>query len=388
VLLVGAGLLLRSFERLTHKNPGFNPEHLVVFDVSLPGEKYKIDDALIRFAGDVTTRLASLPGTEHVAIAADRPFDPDSPFHASTSFTVDGDPRPEPGTEPEARLLPVSPNYFTTMGQSLARGRAFTDAENRRDVPPVVVINEALAEKYFAGQNPIGKRLTFGLSHTFTANSADSLRVRGEVVGVAKDAAYESVAQRQEPVAYVAYATLPLGATFLVRTTSDPSAIEGAIQRQLHDIDPNVPIYELGLMDDALAASVAQPRFYSILLAAFAAIALLLATLGIFGVISYTVNQRTREFGIRIALGATATDVSGAVVRRGVAMSAIGVVIGVGTAVAATGAIRAMLFETSALDAPTIFSVAALLIGVASLASWLPARRAGRVDPTVAMRAE
>ena len=389
VLLVGAGLLIRSFERLTRVDPGFRPNRLVVFDVALSGDdRYDYDRERIGFAYGVRSRLLAQPWVQSVGITADRPFDPEPQFRAGASFTIDGDPKPQAGAEPTAHILPVTPGYFATTGMSLARGRVFSDAENRIDVPPVLLVNEALAKQYFAGQNPIGRRITFGFSHTTTPNDADSIRMRGEIVGVVRDVTNSSLGEKAGPAAYVPYATAPFAATFVMRTSGDPSLAEGAVYRIVRDVDKTAAVYEVGTMDAAMSASVARPRFYALLLGAFAGIALLLATLGIFGVVSYAVEQRTREFGIRIALGATSRQVSRAVLRGGVTLAALGVGTGAIAAAGMTTAIRGLLFGTDPLDVPTYVTVAIVLIVVAAIAAWLPARQAAQVDPVIAMRAE
>jgi putative ABC transport system permease protein len=388
VLLVGAGLLLRSFDRLMHVDPGFRPDKLVVFNVALSGKRYDPDDPTNAFTDEVQRRLASLPGVRSVAVAADRPLDPQRGFAASTSFLVDGMPKPAPGTESESRMLPVSPSFFETAGMTVLRGRTFTDAENRRDAPPVLVVNEALAARYFPGQNPIGKHLTFGFSHTFSASPGDSARARGEIIGIVKNVRHNSLDSKPGPATYFPYHTLPFGPSFIVRTSGDPAALERAIPAQVAAVDRNVPVYEVGTMTAAMSESVAQPRFYTVLLTAFAGVALFLATLGVYGVISYGVSQRTREFGIRVALGATPKSVAGLVVRRGVALALVGVVAGIAVASLATRTLQGLLFGVQPLDAITFVTVSLLLGGVATLASWLPARRAARVDPVIAMRAE
>jgi len=388
MLLVGAGLLIRSFERLVHVDAGFRPEQLVVFDAALSGPKYQHDAQLIHFADDVQRRLAALPGVQSVAVAAHRPIDPDPTFGATTSFSIDDQPKPEKGNEPLSSLLPVSPSFFRTLGVQLVRGRVLDDTDNRPDAAPVVVINEELARRYFPGQDPIGKHLTYGIMHTTTASDADSLRTRGEVVGIVKNLKIASLSEHPEAATFIPYDLLPLGASFAVRTTSPLPALARAIRTEVRGVDPNVPLYELGTMDDAMSESVAQPRFYTLLLGAFAAVALLLATLGVYGVITYAVSQRTREFGIRIALGATSAVVSRTVLRRGIMLAAAGMLLGIVGALAATGAIRSLLFDVPPADPITFVAVVVILSGAAILASWLPARRASRVNPVIAMRAE
>jgi putative ABC transport system permease protein len=388
VLLAGAGLLLRSFDRLVHVDPGFRAEHLVVFDAALAGEKYQFDAQLIRFADEVQTRLAALPGVQSVTVSGHRPMDPDPTFEATTSFTVDGEPKPEKGSQPESQLLPVSPSFFRTVGVQLVRGRIFDDADNRPEAAPVILVNEALVRKYFPNQNPIGKHLTFGISHTTTASEADSVRTRGEIVGIVRDVKLGSLSEHPKPASFIPYNLLPLGDAFAVRTTSPLPTVARAIRNELRAIDPNVPLYELGTMDEAVSQTIAQPRFYTILLGAFAAVALLLATLGVYGVIAYAVSQRTREFGIRIALGATTGEVSRVVLRRGIVLALTGMAVGVAAALVMTRAIRSLLFDVPAVDPITFIGVVVVLSGAAILASWLPARRAARVDPVIAMRAE
>ena len=388
VLLVGAGLLLRSFDRLTHVNPGFRPDHVVVFDVALSEKKYEYDQAQNAFADQVLARLAAIPGVRSAAVAADRPFDPDRNFEASTSFTVDGAPRPAQGSEPVSRLLPVSPGFFATIGLSLVRGRLFSDAENRLDAPPVIVVNEALVRRYFPGQDPIGKHLTFGISHDFSAQPGDTVRSRGEIVGIVRDVRNNALDVPAEPATYFPYRTLPLGPTFLMRVATEPQAVMRAAREQVAAVDRNQPVYQLGTMDDALGASVARPRFYTLLLACFSALALFLAALGTYGVVSYTAQQRTREFGVRLALGATPSAVARLVVRRAFALALAGVAVGLFVGSIATRALDGLLFGVQRLDAPTFVVVSILLTGIALLAAWLPARRASRVDPLAAMRAE
>jgi putative ABC transport system permease protein len=388
VLLVGAALLLRSFQRLTHVDPGFRADHLIVFDAALVGKKYDYDAATNAYTDEAQSRLRAIPGVQSVGISATRPFDPQPGFSASAGFTVDGAPKPVAGLEPESQLIPVSPSFFQAAGVQIQSGRTFTDQDDRRDAAPVVVVNQALAAKYFPGQNPIGKHITFGLSHNVSAAPGDTLRARGEIIGVVRDAKLSSLASAADPATYLPFRLLPLAPTFLVRTSGDPTAVERAIRREMRAVDPVIPIYELGTMDDALADSVAQPRFFTVLLSAFAAVALLLAALGIYGVISHAVTQRLREFGIRIALGATARDVASLVVRRGAWLTAAGLAGGVVGAAAATRVMRQLLFGVAPLDPLSFVGACVVLGGVATLASWIPARRAARVDPVVAMRAD
>ncbi|HZS60743.1 MAG TPA: ABC transporter permease [Gemmatimonadaceae bacterium] len=385
VLLVGAGLLIRSFQHLTNVDPGFKADHLVVFDVALTSNKYDVDRPKNAFTDRVQAELATLPGVQSVAVAANRPFDTElsSP---STAFAIDGTPPAVPGTEPQSRLHPVSPAFFRTMGMSVARGRTFTDDENRVDAAPVIVINQALADRYFPGQNPIGQRLTYGFWH---GGSADTVvHPQGEIIGVVRNANYASLKTQPEPATFLPYHRFPLGATFVLRTALQPTGLEQEIRRVLASADPDVPMYELGTMSAALDDSVSQSRFYTELLTAFAAIALLLAALGVYGVISYVVSQQSRDFGIRIALGANPRDVANLVMGRGLKLTVPGLVAGLVGALFLTRVIRGLLFGIEPLDRPTLALVVLVFASVGAVASWLPARRASRVDPIIAMRAE
>jgi putative ABC transport system permease protein len=388
VLLVSAGLLIRSFQRLIDVDPGFRADHLVVFDVALATPKYDHDAPVNDFADRVQAALAALPGVQSVAVAANRPFDPAN-FGPSTSFTIDGTPPPVPGTEPETRLRPVSPAFFSTIGMTLLGGRIFTEAENRWDAAPVIVVNQALADRYFPGQDPIGKHLTYAFWHGgSTARGDTAVHPSGEIVGVVRNAYYGSPKTKPEPATFLPYRRFPLGTTFLLRTALPPSTLEPQIRRAVASVDPYVPTYELGTMNAAVAQSVSQSRFYTLLLGAFAAIALLLATLGVYGVVSYAVSQQTRDFGIRAALGARPYDVMTLVLRRGALLILPGVGSGLLGALFFTRAIHGLLFGIRPLDPPTLALVCLVFVTVGAIASWIPARRAARVDPIIAMRSQ
>lgn len=285
-------------------------------------------------------------------------------------------------------MLPVSPSFFRTTGMTVIRGRPFREDENRLDAPPVVVINEALAKAYFPGQDPLGKHLTFGFMHTASASPSDTVRARGEIVGIVHDAHFGSLDKSPEPATFLPFRTEPFSATFLLRTSIEPSALANEVRRVVAGADRDVPIYELGTMDDDLSMTLSRWRFYTVLLTAFAAVALLLATLGIYGVVSYSVSQETREFGIRIALGARSRDVVYLVLGRSVSLILPGLAVGVIGALFVTRLVRVLLFGVEPLDQPTFALACLLFASVGTIASWVPARRAARVDPIVAMRAE
>jgi predicted permease len=385
VLLVGAGLLIRSFVKLVNVDPGFQTEHITSFDVTLPTKKYPYDRDLRRFASELRSGLSSLPGTQSVAVAFARPLEPQG---IRASFDIDGRP-PAPN---DKRLItdirPVSSTFFSTFGIRVLRGRVFTDAEESFGPPPVVVVSQAFVRKYFPNEDPIGQRITMGVSHD-TAAPPSEVKAQGQIVGIVNDVHQRGLSAEPTPAVYVGWGTFPLNdVAFVVRSRAETSTISAGIRERVRAIDAQMPVYDVSTMEQAVSESVSQPRFYMFLLTAFAALALLLAALGIYGVISYSVSQRTRELGIRIALGATQDRVVRLVLGQGVMLTIIGVSVGLLGAYWLMHLLAALLYGVGATDMATFAGVAVVLLGVASLASYLPARRAARVDPVIAMRAE
>ena len=306
-----------------------------------------------------------------------------------TSFDIDG----QPPTPEEKRMLtevhPVSWNFFANMGIPVIRGRAFSPQEENFGAPQVVVVSESFAKKYFPNQDAIGKRITLGIDHDTLANTKSPVTARGEIIGIVGDVKQRGLASEVFPTTYLGWGTFPISdMSLLVRSNADIATLAAAIRETVQAIDPTMPVYELRTMEDVVSESVAQPRFYTTLLSAFGGLALLLAALGIYGVISYSVAQRTRELGIRIALGATHDRVLRLVLGQGIGLSVLGVVIGIAGALWLVHLLATLLYGVQATDMLTFASVAAVLVGVASLASYLPARRAARVDPVIAMRAD
>ncbi|HEX6815037.1 MAG TPA: ABC transporter permease [Gemmatimonadaceae bacterium] len=387
VLLVGAGLLTRSFIRLMHVDPGFRSENLIAFDASLDPTKYRYDRDSRAFANSVIERLQHLPGTEDVAVGATRPLDAASNFGLGTSFTVRGRPSVPEDQRPQTDVYPVSPDFFRTMGIRLIRGRTFTASEDRAEGPPVVVVNQALARHYFSNEDPIGKYIVLGITHTTGPSPGDTLHSQGEIVGIVANVKQNSLADTAVPATYVPYGTMPFDVSVVVRTTADRRMVESAIRAQLRQLDPDVPVFAMGTVASSLSASLAQPRFYMMLLGAFAALALVLAAVGIYGVLSYAVSQRSREIGIRIALGASSRRVAREVLGHGLRMALLGVAIGLAGAVAFTRFIAGLLYGVRPLDALTLTVVTVALIAAAVAACYLPARRAANADPLEAMRA-
>ncbi|HET7622584.1 MAG TPA: ABC transporter permease [Gemmatimonadaceae bacterium] len=385
VLLIGAGLLMRSFIRLVNVDPGFRSEQLVTFNLTLPDTKYPFDRHRLAFSTELRERLRELPGTKDVAVSYGRPLER---MGVITAFEVEGRPASTPENRSVSGLQPASAEYFSTLGIPLVRGRLYTASDDRREAPPVVLINEALARRYFATEDPIGRRITLGMSHD-TAGPGTPDAARGEIVGVVGDVKQGGLDSDVRPMVYVPFAHAPFDdMTVLVRSTADPRLVEAEIRSRVRELDAELPIFGLATMEQVVSDSVSQPRFYLFLLGGFAAVALLLAALGVYGVISYAVSQRTRELGIRIALGASEQRVVRLVLSAGFVLALTGVAAGLVAALYFTRLLRTLLFGIPSTDPLTFAIVALLLIAVAALAALIPARRAASVNPVIAMRAE
>jgi predicted permease len=383
VLLVGAGLLLRSFARLTHVDPGFRTARVVSFNLTMPDTKYATDRQKRTFVEQLVEQVRALPGTEDVGVIFGRPLDR---IRMRTTFDIAGLPPNPPEKRTPTEVRSATSDYFRTLNIPLRRGRLYTADEDRAANPQVLVVSEEFARRYFKGQDPIGKRITLGISHD-TAGDSTSVTAGGEIVGVVGDVKQGELAEDEYPTTYMPYGAFPINdVSVLVRTAADPAMLQRAVPGVVRALDPDIPVYDVRRMDDVVTESVSQPRFYTMLLGGFAAIALLLAAVGIYGVISYVVSLRTRELGIRLALGATRGRILSLVLGRGIALTVGGVAVGLAAAFWLTRVITSLLFGVSALDPLTYAAVAVVLLGVAVLASYVPARRAARVDPVLAMR--
>jgi putative ABC transport system permease protein len=378
VLLIGAGLLLTSFARLRAVDVGFNVSNLVVVFVPLPQARYT-NDAQVRFYSQLLEKLHANPVTARSALAFPTPF---GGGNARGGYTVEGKPRIPGAERPLVQINSVTPGFFQTMGIPLLGGRdvSLTDS---RDRPQVAVINRTLADREWPGQDPIGKRLAIGADPEQDPNAWIS------VIGVVGDSKRSDLDAPSQAAVYLSHATFALpfmGA--LVRSEATEAAITGAVRDAVRSLDPELPIDQAETIERVLDRTTGQPRFRALLISAFALVALALAGVGLYGLISYTVAQRVPEIGVRLALGATPAQVGTLIVRQGVTLAVGGVVVGIAGAIATTRLLEGLLFSVSATDPVVYTGLAALLLTIAALACYIPARRAMNVDPMTALRAE
>ena len=395
VLLIGAGLLIRSFYRLQQVNPGFSYEHLTSFSVALPQKKYTTAEQRADFYQRLLENIRSVPGVQATAAASGLPLGNDG---WQTSFVVEGQPLPPRNQTPLMEACLVTPDYFRAMNIPLLRGRYFTERddrsnlagrdlsklnENQREIAALnsIIIDQEFARRYWPEEDPVGKRIKLG-----TEEDAPALTILG-VVGRVKMEGLNQDSNRVQ--GYFPFQQVPNGGmTVIIKGASDPNQLIGAVRQQVKAIDPDQPIYSIRTMDEIRADSVAPERLNLTLLSIFALIALVLAIVGIYGVMSYSVTQRTHEIGIRMAIGAQSRDVFGMILRQGMTLALIGIGIGLLGALALTRLMTTMLFGVEPTDPVTFAVIAALLTAVALLACYLPGRRAMRVDPVVSLRYE
>ena len=374
MLLASAGLLIRSLNGLQHVSPGFTTERAVTMQLLLPQTRYSNAAAMIAFYRRLHDELAAVPGVSAAAVSTTLPM---TGSNIVMGFKPEGHPA-DPNIRTSAAFFGVSPDYFSTLGIRIVRGRAFTQRDDER-APSVVVINETMAAKYWPGEDPIGKRVQLSYNNTPPR----------EIVGIVADVKQTNLTDAVTPQMYTPFVQAPWPfLTAVARTSAAPDAAGAALRQLLARLDPEQAAGEIRTFDQFLARSIATPRFTAILLGTFASLALLLAGFGLYGVMAYSVAQRSREIGIRMALGAQAGDVRSLVVSQAVRLGAAGLAIGLAGALAATRVLDSLLFGVSASDPLTFAAVSAALTGVLVLAAYLPARRATRVDPIVALRAD
>jgi putative ABC transport system permease protein len=377
VLLVGAGLMIRSFVELAKVEPGFDPSNVVVMDLSLAGDKYKEPQTRVEFFRQLVGRLQGLPGVERVGAASLIPL---TRYNNSSAFTVEGRPPLPPGRETHAQWRSTSPTYLGAMNIPLRRGRYLAERDNREDAPRVVLINEAMARKHFENEEPLGRRLDFG------GGAGEGL---WEIVGVVGDVRHEGLEEAPEPEVYVAHAKSPARTmTVVLRATGDPAQLVGAAQGELRALDPQQPVFNVRTLDRVVREAIAPQKLATWMMGVFAGIALALAAIGLYAVMSYSVAQRTHEIGVRMALGAQRGDILRLVVRQGMILTFVGLGVGLAAAFLLTQGMSKVLYGVSATDPLTFGGISLLLALVSLAANYFPARRATRVDPMDALRYE
>jgi len=384
LLLAGAGLTLKSFRNAQNTALGFNPENILVADVLLPKARYDTDEKVAHFNDQLVERIRALPGVEAAALGSNIPFD-DNEW--DSSFHLTGTPPYPPGERPEAEINVVTPDYFRLMGMPLLHGRAFT-ADDRAGRPRSVIIDETLAQKYFPGKDPIGQQIDDNRSDE---KNPPPLTIVGVVPRTRNEAPGEdNVEQYHWPQMTFAVDQVPnRGNMLLVRVKSgNPLALVPAIKRELQALDPDQAFAHISTMESNIANSLGSRRMMMSLLAAFAGIALLLASVGLYGVMALTVTQRTRELGIRLALGAQRADVFRLVLSQGMLLVLAGLIIGLLGVVGAGRGLQSVLYGVGGFDGPALSFALFALAAVALIACWLPALRATRVDPITAIRTE
>jgi putative ABC transport system permease protein len=398
VLLIGSGLALRSLQRLLRVDAGFSPEHVLTFDISLPDSYNSNPDPaqlgapprVAAFFRDTLDRVEHLPGVRSSGIVSSLPLNGEN----WTKFFVPLD-RPVPLAMEQiehAQYRAVDGHFFNALGIRLVKGR-FLDEHDQANTNPSVVVNETLARKYWPGADPIGKLILLNPPEKLTP---PELKPPGAhipkftVVGVVSDVHYGGLDQKPEPLVYgsVLQEDFPDNPAFIVRTDGDPTALIRSIRSAIAGFDKDLPLANVLTMDEIMSRSVAQPRLEAILLGLFGGLAMLLAAVGIFGVMSYTVSQRTNEIGVRMALGADRGNVLTTVCRQGLRLAGIGLILGLALALAVTRVMTSVLFGVSPIDPLTFASMVVLLALVALFACYIPARRATKVDPMVALRYE
>jgi len=372
MLLIGAGLLINSFVRLQQVNPGFDEKNLLTARIDVPNP-YAQPEKKQQFFEQLQQRVAALPGVEAVGLITELPLTEQS---ADFKFKIEGRPEPTPGQDPHADIRSINHDYFRAMRIPLLKGRHFTEADVR-DRAKVVLISDELARLYFAGEDPLGRRLLLSWMN----------KLSYEVIGIVGDIRHRGLDSGLRQTIY--FPSLHLGyANLVIRTTNDPVSLAAAVRREVAAIDPNQPVANIKTMERWVSESVAQPRFRTLLLGLFSGAALLLAMVGIYGVMSYAVSQRTREIGIRLALGAQTGTVLKLALGQGMKLAGLGMALGLLASLALTRLMKNLLFGVSATDPLTFAVIALLLMAVALLACYLPARKATKIDPLSALRSE
>ncbi|MBI3664778.1 MAG: ABC transporter permease [Acidobacteria bacterium] len=381
MLLIGAGLLVKSFLRLRAVAPGFDPKNVLSMAISFSPARYPQPEQQAAFFNRLLDRVQALPGVKSAGAVTNLPLSPGS--RSRSLFTVEGQPpwAPEEGEQHLAETPAASADYFRAMGIPLRSGRYFTEGD-REGTPEIVIINDTIARLFFPQEDPVGRRLKFGFSEA----PVPWLAIVG-VVGDVRQFGLDTEPQRTIYVPYLQRRGLRT-MSLVLRTRSDPESLATAVRREVASLDPELPVYNIATMEQRLSTTVAPRRFRTLLLGLFAALALALAAVGIYGVMSYAVSVRTSEIGVRMALGAQASDILKLVVGQGLTVTIMGLALGLAGALVLTRFLAGLLYGVKATDPPTFIGVSLFLAAVALTACYIPARRATRVDPVAALRHE
>jgi predicted permease len=375
MLLIGAGLLIRSFDKLMSVDPGFNKDHLITFRVGMPPKRFQ-DKKLLQLTQQLQARFATVPGVRQSTYGFPLPL---AGGDMSITFTVDGLPNPQ-GEDPSARSSVVAANFFQSLEMPLRRGRFFSAFEDRSGSAPSVIVNQAFADRFFPGEDAVGKRITSGLGLGDQPESREIVGVVGNVVRTHLD-------EGPAPEYFIPFAQVPLGPpVFALRVGGDPAKYVDTVRAVVAQVDASLPVY--AVRTNLVAKSTAQQRFQTLLISTFAVIALVLSAIGLYAVLSYMVEQRTMELGLRIALGAQRGNVLALILRRGMVLAVAGLAIGLGASFALTRYMATLLFATKAVDAATFVGMTGLLFAVSVLACVVPAYRASRLDPMETLRSQ
>ena len=376
VLLIGAGLMTRSFIRLLNVKLGFNPKNVLTMRIELPRSRYQNSDQRRQFFGQLLERAQSIRGVQSAGAISQLPL---SGYSMMGRFAIEGQPDPEPGKGKTIPIGMVTPGYFHTMQIPLVDGRLF-DERDAEKMPDVAIVNESMAKKFWPGQNPIGKKVGALCSEHETCRS---------VVGVVSDIRHEGLGEEAQPEIYVPHRQLTLpNMSLVLRTAGDPLTIVSAMRNEVRVLDKDQPVALVQTLDEHISESVLQPRMLTTLLSVFAGLGLILAAVGVYAMMSYSVSQRRGEIGIRIALGAMKTDIQRLIVGQAALLVCLSLAIGLAVALGATRLLRSLLYEVGIWDPFTFAAIVLLLALVAIFAAWLPARRAAKINPMVALRAE
>jgi putative ABC transport system permease protein len=377
VLLAGASLLFRSLVKLTNADPGMNPDNVLTLRFSAPPARYKEPQRGVQLFRNAVDRIGKLPGVRSASAVSYLPFDG---IAAGTGVTIGGRPPALPGEQPNANVRTVLPRYFETMGIPIRLGRDFTAGDNTRESPIRFIVSEGFVRKYLNGEDPLSKTISVEMDHP---------NPFGEIVGVVGDVSEGALGKAPEPTVYYVHAHLPYaGMTLLLRTRGDPLGLAAPVRQILHELDPAIPVADIRTMRNVLGETYARQRFSAILLAGFSISALFLAAIGIYGVLAYSVSERTREIGVRLAVGADAGRIVTMVLTEGARFVLAGLAVGMAGALGLSRLLSSLLFDTGARDPIAFTAAPAILLAVALLAGFIPARRASRLDPVLALRME